>query len=147
MLDAIKEAIYKKYKPEENRAIFLSLFDANKNLLVSNGVITTDKTLDQIVTILYNAIVAKHPETQTITADIVTETTLQNDVATLLSISPTNNGVVILDKSDKKSGVMLPWTPDIPDMKTAISKIKAKFGLSGDVEMYTFKTEKITINK
>jgi hypothetical protein len=42
---------------------------------------------------------------------------------------------------------MLPWTPDIPDMKTAISKIKAKFGLSGDVEMYTFKTEKITISK
>lgn len=147
MLDAIKTAIYKKYKPEENRAIFLSLFDANKNLLVSNGVITTDKTLDQIITILYNAIVAKHPETQIITADIVTETTLQNDVATLLSISPTDNGVVILDKADKKSGVMLPGTPDIPDMKTAISKIKAKFGLSGDVEMYTFKTEKISISK
>lgn len=108
MLDAIKEAIYKKYKPEENRAIFLSLFDTNKNLLVSNGVITTDKTLDQIITILYNAIVAKHPETQTITADIVTETTLQNDVTTLLGISPTDNGVVILDKGDKKSGVMLP---------------------------------------
>lgn len=147
MLDAIKTAIYKKYKPEENRAIFLSLFDANKNLLVSNGVITTDKTLDQIITILYNAIVAKHPETQIITADIVTETTLQNDVSTLLGISPTDNGVVILDKGDKKSGVMLPGTPDIPDMKTAISKIKAKFGLSGDVEMYTFKTEKISISK
>jgi uncharacterized membrane protein len=108
MLDTIKEAIYKKYKPEENRAIFLSLFDANKNLLVSNGVITTDKTLDQIITILYNAIVAKHPETEVITADIVTETTLQNNVATLLGISPTDNGVVILDKADKKSGVMLP---------------------------------------
>lgn len=147
MLDQIKAAIFAKYKPEENRAIFLSLFDANKNILVSNGVITTDKTLDQIITILYNAIVAKHPETEVITADIVTETTLQNDVTTLLGISPTDNGIVILDKGDKKSGVMLPGTSDIPDMKTAIAKIKAKFSLSGDAEIYTFKTEKITISK
>jgi len=107
-LEQIKSEVFKKYKPEENRAIFLSLFDANQNLLVSNGVISTDKTLDQIITILYNAIVAKHPETQNIVADLVTETTPQNDVATLLSISPTDNGVLILDKGDKKSGVMLP---------------------------------------
>jgi len=146
-LEQIKSEVFKKYKPEENRAIFLSLFDANQNLLVSNGVISTDKTLDQIITILYNAIVAKHPETQNIVADLVTETTPQNDVATLLSISPTDNGVLILDKGDKKSGVMLPWTANIPDMKTALNKIKEKFGLSGDVEMYTFKTEKITITK
>ena len=147
MLEQIKAAVFAKYKPEENRAIFLSLFDANKNLLVSNGVITTDKTLGQLIDILYNAIVTKHPETQSIVVDIVTETTLQNDVATLLSLSPTDNGLVILDKGDKKSGVILPGTAGITDMKTAIAKTKAKFGLSGEVEMYTFKTEKITITK
>lgn len=147
MLDQIKAAIFAKYKAEENRAIFLSLFDTNKNLLVSNGVITTDKPLSQLIDILYTAIVTKHPETQSIVVDIVTETTLQNDVATLLSLSPMENGLVILDKSDKKSGVILPWTTGITDMKTAITKTKEKFGLSGDVEMYTFKTEKITISK
>ena len=147
MLETIKKAVFAKYKAEENKAIFLSLFDANKNLLVSNGVITTDKTLGQIIDILYTAIVTKHPETQSIVVDIVTETTLQNDVATLLSLSPTDNGLVILDKGDKKSGVILPGTTVITDMKTAITKTKEKFGLSGDVEMYTFKTEKIMITK
>lgn len=147
MLDAIKEAIYKKYKTEEQKWLFLSLLDGNKILLVSNGVIATDKPLGQLIDLLYNGIVAKHPETQIIIADIILDIIPQNDIATLLSISPTDNGILMINKSDKKSGVMLPWTADIPDMKTALTKIKTKFGLSGDVEMYTFKTEKINISK
>ncbi|MEI7563732.1 MAG: hypothetical protein WCJ39_09185 [bacterium] len=147
MLEAIKTAIFKTYKQEDLKGLFFSLFDANKNLLVSNGVITTDKPLGQLIDILYNAIVTKHPETQSIVVDIVTETTLQNDVATLLGLLPTENGLVILDKDDKKSGVILPGTAGITDMKTAITKTKEKFGLSGEVEMYTFKTEKISISK
>lgn len=146
-LDQVKAAIFAKYKPEEVRAIFLSLFDANKTLLFSNGVISTDKTLGQIVEILYNAIVAKHPETQTVIVDVVLETTVQTDVATLLALPTIENGVVMIDKIDRKSGVMIPGTDGIPDMKTALTKIKEKFGLAGDVEMYTFKTDKITINK
>lgn len=147
MLNQIKEAIFKKYKPEDQKGLFLSLLNGNKILLTSNGVIATDKPLGQLIDLLYNGIVAKHPETQTIIADIILDITPQNDVATLLSISPTDNGILMINKSDKKSGIMLPWTADIPDMKTALTKIKSKFGLSGDVEMYTFKTEKITIGK
>ena len=147
MLEAIKNAIYKTYKPTDQKYLFLSLFDGNKNLLASNGVIATDKPLDQLIDILYTGIVSKHPETQSIVVDIVLDIVPQTDIATLLTLSPAENGVVIVDKWDKKSGVMLPWTADIADMKTALNKIKDKYGLAGDVEMYTFKTEKITISK
>ena len=108
MLDAIKEAIYKKYKTEEQKGLFFSLLDGNKILLASNGVIATDKPLGQLIDLLYNGIVAKHPETQIIIADIILDIIPQNDIATLLSISPTDNGILMINKSDKKSGVMLP---------------------------------------
>ena len=98
MLEALKTVIFKSYKAEDQKCIFLSLFDGNKNLLASNGVISTDKPLGQIIDILYNGIVAKHPETTTIVADIVTEITPQTDVATLLGLSTAENGVVIVDK-------------------------------------------------
>ena len=146
-LEQVKWEVLKKYKAEDQKCIFLSLFDGNKNLLASNGVISTDKPLGQIIDILYNGIVAKHPETTTIVADIVTEITPQTDVATLLGLSTAENGVVIVDKWDRKSGVMIPGTTGIADMKTALSKIKEKYGLAGDVEMYTFRTDKIAITK
>lgn len=146
-LEAIKTAIFQTYKKEDQKGMFFSLLDGNQILLASNGVVATDKPLDQLIDILYHGIVDKHLETQTVIADIILDIIPQTDVAALLSLSPTDNGILMINKSDKKSGIMLPWTAEVPDMKTALTKIKAKFGLAGDVEMYTFKTGKITITK
>jgi hypothetical protein len=63
----------------------------------------------------------------------------------LLNISVADNGIFMIDKNGEKSGVMLPWTAEAKDMKSALGLIKQKFWLSGDVEIYTFKTEKFTI--
>ena len=146
-LEQITAEVFKKYKKEDQKGLFLSLLDGNKNLLASNGVVATDKPLDQLIDILYHGIVEKYPMTETIFADIILDVTQQTDVAVLLSISPIDNGILMVNKAEKKSGIMLPWTADVPDMKTALNKIKAKFGLSGDVEMYTFTTNKIMIGK
>ena len=52
MLEEIKKLIYSKYKQEDKRWLFFSLFDEKWNLLISNGVLTTDKTLEDMINLL-----------------------------------------------------------------------------------------------
>ena len=59
MLEDIKKLIYSKYKPEDKIWVFFSLFDDKWNLITSNGVLTTDKTLEEMINILYNWIIKK----------------------------------------------------------------------------------------
>ena len=59
MLEEIKKLIYSKYKPEDKIWLFFSLFDDKWNLLISNGVLTTDKTLEDMINLLYNWMLKK----------------------------------------------------------------------------------------
>ncbi len=145
MLEQLKTAIFKTHKKEEIHWLFVTLRDANNVMLASNGVVQTDKHLDQLIDILYHGIVEKYPTAQTLVVDIIGELVLQNDAAKLVATSPTDNGIFVMERLGGKSGVMLPWTAEAKDMKTALTMIKQKFWLGGDVEIYTFKTEKFTI--
>ena len=62
MLEEIKKLIYTKYKAEDKIWVFFSLFDDKWNLITSNGVLTTDKTLEEMINILYNWIIKKRKE-------------------------------------------------------------------------------------
>lgn len=146
MLTDIKTNIFTKYKKEDIKGLFVTLYDKNNVMLASNGVIQTDKPLGQLIDILYHGIVEKFPTTQTLVAEVVQELTPQNDVPLLMTISLVDNGIFMISKEGDKSGVMLPGTAEAKDMKTALTMIKQKFWLSGDVEIYTFKTEKFTVS-
>jgi hypothetical protein len=70
---------------------------------------------------------------------------LQKDAATLLKSSVVEQGICLISSDDTKSGVLLPGTPGVNDMKTAITLVKEKFGLTGNVQIYTFASDKIMI--
>lgn len=145
MLETIKTKILEKYKADEKRGLFFSLFDENNTLLTSNGVLATDKPLDQLIDLLYHGIVEKYPNCTYIVADFPWTLKLQKDAATLLNSSVTEQGICLISSDDTKSGVLLPGTPGIIDMKTAIGLVKEKFGLTGNVQIYTFTSDKIMI--
>ena len=54
MLDTIQKILFAKYPPVESRGLFVSLFDAEDKLLMSQGVVETDKPLGQLVVMLHN---------------------------------------------------------------------------------------------
>jgi len=145
MLETIKTKILEKYKPDEKRGLFLSLFDKDNLLLTSNGVLSTDKPLDQLIDLLYHGIVEKYPNCTYIVADFPGALKLQKDAATLLKSSVVEQGICLISSDDTKSGVLLPGTPGVNDMKTAITLVKEKFGLTGNVQIYTFPSDKIMI--
>lgn len=106
--EAIKKAIFAKYKPEETKGMFVSLFDEQKNLLASNGVLATDKPLDQLIDILENGIISKYPAAKTADIFIIQDVVSQTDVAKLMTVPPEKNGIFMIQKDGQKSGVMLP---------------------------------------
>ena len=59
MIEEIKKLIYTKYKPEDKIWLFFSLFDEKWDLLISNGVLITDKTMEETTNLLYNWILKK----------------------------------------------------------------------------------------
>jgi hypothetical protein len=54
MLEKIKSELFKKYKNDDNRGLFFSLFDSQNKLLLSNGVMKTDQNMEKLVDTLYN---------------------------------------------------------------------------------------------
>ena len=72
MLEEIKKLIYSKYKPEDKIWVFFSAFNEKWILLVSNWVITTDKTLEDLINLLYNWVLKNYEsKTKHIIIDIV----------------------------------------------------------------------------
>ena len=110
MLEKIKAAIFTNHKPDEVSGVFVSLYDDKEILLASNGVVTTDKSLDVLIDMLYHGIVEKYPATHKLIAELVRTPTIQNDITQLLTLSPAEHGVLIISKNDQKSGVLLPGT-------------------------------------
>lgn len=145
MLETVKSKILEKYKTDEKRGLFFSLFDVNNTLLTSNGVLATDKPLDQLIDLLYHGIVEKYPTCTYMIADFPGTLTLQKDATTLLNSSVAQQGICLISSDNTKSGVLLPGTPGVTDMKTAITLVKEKFNLTWDVQIYTFTSDKIMI--
>ena len=148
MLEEIKKIIYSKYKAEDKIWVFFSLFDDKWNLIASNGVLTTDKTLEEMINILYNWIIKKsEPQTKHIIIDIVNEITEQKDVNAFLQMDPKTNGVLLAETKWNKTWVILPNTKWITSMKQAIAWIKSKYQLQWDVAISTFTVTELILDK
>jgi hypothetical protein len=145
MLELIKKAVYQYIKPDSITGLFFSLFDTQGTLMVSNGVVSTDKPAEQLIQIIYNGILSQHPAAKMIVCDIVTDLQEQEDSVKLLAYSPKEYGLAMSTIDGSKSGVILPDTSGVNDMKTALLSLKQKYQVTGNVTMYVFKTQRITI--
>ncbi|MDD3263132.1 MAG: hypothetical protein PHR61_04830 [Candidatus Absconditabacteria bacterium] len=144
MLDIIKTKLLSFYNKTDKLGLFFSLFDANNNLLLSNGVLTTDKPLPELVEILYHALLEKvEKSTKVIAIDIVKDIQLQPDIQKLLTLSPKDYGIFMINRQTNISGVVLPDTQGITDIKGALGLLKQKYNLTGNVEISSFTTRRI----
>ena len=148
MIQEIKKLIYSKYKTSDKIWLFFSLFDKEWTLLVSNGVLTTDKTLDELINLLYNWILKKaEPKTKHIIIDMVNEITQQKDVNAFLNMDPKINWVLLSEINWDKTWVMLPNTKWITSMKQAVAWIKSKYKLEWDVTISTFTVNELILDR
>ena len=148
MLEEIKKLIYTKYKAEDKIWVFFSLFDDKWNLITSNGVLTTDKTLEEMINILYNWIIKKEEaKTKHVIIDIVNQITEQKDVNAFLQMDPKTNWVLLAETTWNKTWVMLPNMKWITSMKQAIAWIKSKYQLQWDATISTFTVTELTLNR
>ena len=148
MLEEIKKLIYNKYKPEDKIWLFFSLFDDKWNLIASNGVLTTDKTLEEMINLLYNWIIKKaEARIKHIIIDIVNEITEQKDVNAFLQMDPKTNWVLLAETKGDKTWVMLPNVRWITSMKQAIAWIKSKYQLQWDATISTFTVTELILDR
>ncbi len=148
MLEEIKKLIYSKYKAEDKIWLFFSLFDDKWNLLTSNGVLTSDKTLEESINLLYNWIIKKEEgKTKHVIIDVVTQITEQKDVNAFLQMDPKSNWVLLAETQWDKTWVMLPNMKWIASMTQAVAWIKSKYQLQWDVAISTFTVDELTLDK
>lgn len=148
MLQEIKSLIYNQYKPEDKIGCFFSLFDDNWSLLVSNGVLTTDKSLEDLINLLYNGVIkSQENKVKHVIIDIVKEIIPQRDVNKFLQMDPKVYGVLLSETSGSKSGVMLPNMKWITTMKQVVVWIKSKYQLQWDVAISTFVVDELILDK
>ncbi len=148
MIEDIKKLIYSKYKPDDKIWLFFSLFDEKWNLLISNWVLTTDKTLDDLIKLLYNWILKKEEtKTKHIIIDVITSINEQTDVNAFLQMDPKVNWVILWEIKWEKTWLMLPNIKWINTMSQAIAGIKAKYQLQWDVTISTFTVDEIILDR
>ena len=146
MIEKIKTEISKEYSLEEKRWIFLSCFDKNNILLLSNGVLTTNKSLWIVIDMLYHGILeAKKTDIIRIVCDIVTETQLLQNMEDINTVDIISSGISVSTIDYTKSGVILPWTVGISSLSQLLQIIKEKNHIEGNVVMYSFQSKKIEI--
>jgi hypothetical protein len=146
MLNQITLELAKHTKPEDKKGLFFSLFDESNHILASHGVIQTTKTINELTDLLYNGLLKTHENlTKTVVIDIIQSCIQETDINKLLALPTKDYGIFLINEETKKSGTILPNTKGVNDIKTALTLIKQKYGISGNVSMYSFRTERITI--
>ena len=146
MIEKIKSELFKKYKNDDIKWMFFSLFDKKNNLLFSNGVLETDKTMDKLIDTLYHGLMDKITWVKDIVIDIVLNYQQEKDLKKILSYSPKDYWFFLISIDWSKTGVLLPDTKWVTDIKQALSYIKQKNWISGNVEIYTFNTDRIVVS-
>jgi len=144
MLEKIKNAVFAKYKKEDIFWIFLSVFDENNKLLMSNGSFYTDKVLDNILDTLYHGLVEKYKNIAYIVVDIITDEEEITDISKINEISLQEFWIAVI--AGDKYWVMLPNTEWVTNVTQAIQLIKQKDSLQWNAKIIKFHTDRIICN-
>ena len=141
MLEKIKNAVFVKYKKEDIFWIFLSVFDENNKLLMSNGSFYTDKVLDNILDTLYHGLVEKYKNIAYIVVDIITDEEEITDISKINEISLQEYWLAVI--AGDKYWIMLPNTEWVANVAQAIQLIKQKDSLQWNAKIIKFHTDRI----
>jgi hypothetical protein len=148
MIDKIKQTLFKRYTSEEKKGLFITWFWKNKNVLVSQGVVVTDKPIRELVEILYNTHVAPIiNEVFFVSIDVVTDLIEVAEPVEVLTKSPEEWWFIVSAVQSDKSGVILPAMEWLTDAKSALFYIKKKYGIDGNVDVAIFRTQRILLGK
>lgn len=146
MLKKIQAEVAKHIKATEKKGLFFSIFDVQGKILASHGTVETDKTPNELTELIYSGLLAQHEHLiKTVIIDIIQSYIQETDVNKFLTLSTKKYGIFLVNNETKTSWAILPNTKGINDVKTALWVIKQKYGISGNVSMYSFRTERITI--
>lgn len=143
MLEKIKEAVFATYKKEDCKWVFISVFDENNKLLMSNGAFYTDKVLDNILDTLYHGLVEKYKNTAYIIVDIIVDEEEITDVSKINEISLQEYWLAVI--AGDKYWVMLPNTEWVANVTQAIQLIKQKDSLQWNAKIIKFHTDRILV--
>ena len=143
MLEKIKEVVFAKYKKEDCKWVFLSVFDENNKLLMSNGAFYTDKVLDNILDTLYHGLVEKYKDAVYIIVDLITDEEEITDVSKINEISLQEYWLAVI--AGDKYWVMLPNTEWVTNVTQAIQLIKQKDSLQWNAKIIKFHTDRILV--
>lgn len=143
MLEKIKNAIFAKYKKEDCKWVFLSVFDENDKLLMSNGAFYTDKVLDNILDTLYHWLVEKYKNVAYIVVDIITDEEEITNVSKINEISLQEYWLAVI--AGDKYWVILPDTAWVTDVTQALQLIKQKDALQWNAKIVKFHTDRILV--
>lgn len=144
MLDKIKQSIFQRYKKDEIRWIFFSVFNEKWDLIMSNWVFHTDKALDELINTLYHWLIEKHTNVWNIVVDIILEYTNINSPEEIKEISLKNFWILL--SNNTKSWILLPDTKWVNNIQEWLKVIKEKNDLSWNVQITKFKTDRFCIN-
>lgn len=78
------------------------------------------------------------------TVDIVTSLFEETNISKIPSVSVKQYGFYVID-ANNKSGVILPNTKGIADAKNALYVLKQKYGISGNVKVFLFTTDRLIV--
>ncbi len=146
MLDKIKKVLFESYGSEEQKWIFLSWFSEEHWLIVSQGALTTDLSLHELLDVLYKEIEENIKDIVFISIDIVSEIIQIERLDDALDKDPKEFWFALI-WAENKSWVILPGIEWIADAKHALHHVKKKYDIQWNVEVFIFRTERIVVSK
>lgn len=146
MLEKIKKVLFESYGSDEQKGIFLSAFDKNQELIMSEWVLTSDMPLHELTDSIYDEISPEEKRIVYVAIDIVSEIIQLEATDDILAKDPEEFGFALLWDNDA-SGVILPWVVGVADAKHALYHVKKKYGIEWNVEVFVFRTERILVSK
>ena len=81
----------------------------------------------------------------TMVVDVVTEIRKETDMTALMQISLDDYWLFLHTVDGTKSGVLLPNTSWIAEVKQALTTLQKKYRMDGNVNIYVFKTERFVV--
>jgi len=146
MIDKIKKALFESYWSDEQKGIFLSWFDEQHDLIMSQWVLKSDLPLHELIDTLTDEVDEEMKDVVFVAVDIVSEIIQLESTEDILSKDPLEYGFALIGENDT-SGVILPWVEWVADAKHALHNVKKKYGIEGNVEVYVFRTQRIVVSK
>ena len=148
MIEKIKIQIAQIVSLTSKVWLFVSAFDKNGNLIISNGVMKTDRSIEQLIESFYQGILKKkESEIKSLIFDIVDQLQLQNDPNILVKLSMKERGIFLVESEWQNSGVLLPNTKGVDTIQQWLLMIKQKYNLKSQVSVFIFKTKRVAINQ